>query len=129
MFIMFKKIFNILIILSVIKIQAQIPNYHSEELEVVADLGEYQAIGLSVSSDNRIFVSFPKRGEPYKNGLVEIIDGKQIPFPNKEWNHNKTGKKSFFSIQDLYVDKDDFLWVLDSKPKENHLYPHKDPEC
>lgn len=96
--------------------QAQIPNYHSEELEVVADLGEYQAIGLSVSSQNRLFVSFPKRGEPYKNGLVEIVDGKQIPYPDQEWNKNKTGEKSFFSIQDLYVDKDDFLWVLDSKP-------------
>ncbi len=95
---------------------AQVPNYHSENLEVVADLGEYQAIGLSVSSDNRIFVSFPKRGGAYKNGLVEIIDGKQIPYPNKTWNKNKSGKKSFFSIQDLYVDKDDFLWILDSKP-------------
>lgn len=102
--------------LGIFVLTAQTPNYHSEDLEVVADLGEYQAIGLSVFSDNRIFVSFPKRGGAYKNGLVEIIDGKQIPYPDKDWNENQSGEKHFFSIQDLYVDKEDFLWVLDSKP-------------
>src|SRR5699024_8849575 len=81
-----------------------LPNYHTDELEVVADLGKYQAIGLSVSSKNRIFVSFPRRGEPCKNGLVELVNGKQIPFPDEAWNKNKSGEKSFFSIQDLYVD-------------------------
>src|SRR5699024_2588897 len=96
--------------------QNQLPNYHSKDLEVVADLAKYQAIGMSVSSDNRIFVSFPRRGEPYRNGLAELVNGNQIPFPSEEWNTNESGEKSFFSIQDLYVDKEDFLWVLDSKP-------------
>lgn len=111
-----KFLFALFMISCTVNSQAQIPNYHSNDLEVVADLGKYQAIGLSVSSDNRIFVSFPRRGEPYRNGLVELVNGKQIPFPNEEWNKNKSGEKSFFSIQDLYVDKNDFLWVLDSKP-------------
>lgn len=114
---MFRYIFTLLFLFCLtFAAKAQIPNYHSEDLEVVADLGKYQAIGLSVSSDNRLFVSFPRRGEPYKNGLVEIINGRQIPFPNEEWNNNSSGEKHFASVQDIYVDKDDFLWVLDSKP-------------
>lgn len=99
-----------------ITMNAQTPNYHSDELEVVADLGEYQAIGVSVSSDNRLFVSFPKRAGKYEYGLTEIINGKKVPFPNEEWNTNTSGERSFFSVQDVYVDTDDHLWVLDSKP-------------
>lgn len=95
---------------------AQTPNYHSDQLEVVADLGEYQAIGVSVSSDNRVFVAFPRRGGSYEYGLTEIINGKKVPYPDKEWNSNTSGDHSFFSVQDLYVDTDDNLWVLDSKP-------------
>lgn len=96
--------------------QAQTPNYHSNDLEVVADLGEYQAIGVSVSSDNRLFVAFPRRGGKYEYGLTEIINGKKVPFPDHEWNTATAGEQSFFSVQDLYVDTDDNLWVLDSKP-------------
>ncbi len=92
------------------------PNYHSEHLEVVAELGEYQAIGVSVSPGNRLFVSFPRRGGKYRYGLVEIVNGRQLPYPNEAWNIADAGEKSFYSVQDLYVDTEDFLWVLDSKP-------------
>lgn len=96
--------------------KSQTPNYHSDDLEVVADLGNYQAIGLSVSAENRLFVSFPRRGGAYEYGLVEIIDGKKVPYPNEGWNTNTEGPEHFYSLQDLYVDGDDYLWVLDSKP-------------
>lgn len=96
--------------------EAQIPNYYSDKLETAADLGKYQAIGLSVSKDNRVFVSFPRKQDNYEYGLTEIVNGERKPYPNKEWNENTEGFRSFASIQDLYVDKDDFLWVLDSKP-------------
>ncbi|WP_417886257.1 L-dopachrome tautomerase-related protein [Zunongwangia sp.] len=92
--------------------------YHSDYFETVADLGEYMAIGLSVSSDNRVFVSFPyAEGQPYKYGLTEVIDGETVPYPNKKWNiHAGDESKRFVKVQDLFVDADDFLWVLDSKP-------------
>ncbi len=95
---------------------AQVPNYHSNTLEEVADLGPYQAIGLSVSAKNRVFAAFPRRGGAYEYGLTELINGKRTPYPDKEWNLNEKGPHSFYSIQDLYVDKNDFLWVLDSRP-------------
>lgn len=114
---MFKYILVLLTMVSISQFSnAQTPNYHSDKLEVVADLGDFQAIGVSVSAENRLFVSFPRRGGAYEYGLVEIVDGERVPFPDKEWNTNNSGRNSFYSVQDLYIDTDDFLWVLDSKP-------------
>ncbi len=95
---------------------AQVPNYHSNQLKEAADLDHHQPIGVSVSAENRLFVSFPRWGSHYEYGLTEIVNGKRIPYPNREWNINKSGPHSFYSIQDLYVDKNNFLWVLDSRP-------------
>lgn len=109
-------LYSILLILFFQPIIAQ--EYHSDQLETVANLGEYMAIGLSVSSDNRVFASFPyAEDRPYKYGLTEVIDGKTVPYPNKKWNiHSGNEKKRFVKVQDLYVDANDMLWVLDSKP-------------
>lgn len=90
---------------------------HDPKLEVVISLGKSQPIGVSVSSTNRVFVSFPKR-EPYAFGLAEVSNGKAEAFPNSEWNVKEgTDKAKFFvNVQDIYVDTNDQLWVLDSKP-------------
>ena len=86
------------------------------ELEVVASFGESQPIGVSVSSKNRVFVSFPKR-DSYLYGLTEIIKSERVAFPNKEWNAKEGSyDQHFLNVQDIYVDTDDQLWVLDSKP-------------
>lgn len=96
---------------------AQTPKYHSEDLIPVADLGKRRAIGVSVSSDNRLFVSFPNQGEHYQYGLTEIIEGKTIPYPNVDWNaHQGNPAMRFVNVQDIHVDAEDNLWVLDSKP-------------
>lgn len=71
-------IFPFLMMLFLQPIMAQ--EYHSDQLETVANLGEYMAIGLSVSSENRVFVSFPyAEDRPYKYGLAEVIDGETAP--------------------------------------------------
>ncbi len=99
-------------------IPAVAQNYHSDDLQTVISLGNYQPIGLSVSSTNRLFVSFPHHdGKPYTYGLTEIIDGKRHPYPSKKWNDTTGTETAYFvNVQDLYVDAQDFLWVLDSKP-------------
>ncbi|WP_156309481.1 SMP-30/gluconolactonase/LRE family protein [Sphingobacterium endophyticum] len=85
-------------------------------LEVVASFGKSQPIGVSVSSDNRVFVSFPKK-DPYLFGLTEIVNGERVGFPNKDWNAEEGDYKThFLNVQDIYVDTQDQLWVLDSKP-------------
>ena len=89
----------------------------SPDLETVATFGDYQPIGVAVSSDNRLFVSFPNRGGAYQYGLTEVVDGAAKPFPNEAWNsETKQDDTHFASVQDLFVDAKDNLWVLDSKP-------------
>jgi len=85
-------------------------------LEVVASFGKSQPIGVSVSTDNRVFVSFPKK-EPYAMGLSEIVDGERKPYPDKVWNVKEGMPDSHFvNVQDIYIDTENQLWVLDSKP-------------
>lgn len=91
--------------------------YRSDKLVPVVDLGKRRAIGVSVSSDNRLFVSFPNQGNDYLYGLTEIVDGRPLPYPDEAWNaHSGDSANRFVNVQDLYVDADDNLWVLDSKP-------------
>ncbi|WP_035606380.1 L-dopachrome tautomerase-related protein [Haloferula sp. BvORR071] len=88
------------------------------ELEQVAAFGKNQPIGMAVASrPNRVFVSFPHR-EPFLHALTEIIGGERQPFPDPEWNRYDTTAPDthFINVQDLFVDKADHLWVLDSAP-------------
>ncbi|SEK99080.1 major royal jelly family protein [Parapedobacter koreensis] len=92
-------------------------HYHSDKLIPVADLGKRRAIGVSVSSDNRLFVSFPNQGKDHLYGLTEIVKGQPLPFPDEAWNaHSGDSATRFVNVQDLSVDAEDNLWVLDSKP-------------
>ena len=103
--------------------ETQPETYHSDTLESVADLGNKRAIGVSISSDNRLFVSFPRRAQHYQYGLTEVIDGQNTPYPNSSWNtDNKDTRTHFVSVQDLYVDTNDMLWVLDSKPAGGSIF-------
>lgn len=90
--------------------------HDDDKLIPVVELGEYRAIGVAVSSENRLFVSFPRRGGAYRYGLAEIVNGAQIPYPDLQWNQDGDRSSSFVSLQDLYIDHQDKLWVLDSKP-------------
>lgn len=87
-----------------------------KKLVQVAEFGNSMAIGLSVNTDNRLFVSFPDYNGNGNLALTEIIDGNLYPYPDSEWNTKGTYNNHFLRIQDIYVDTQDFLWVLDSKP-------------
>lgn len=104
------------------QVRAASGHYASNDLITVAELADYQPIGVAVSAENRLFVGFPKRSGPYRYGLTEIIDGQAAPYPNAEWNRElRADDGHFINVQDLYVDHDDALWVLDSKPRTGPL--------
>src|SRR5690606_30245340 len=106
----------IFIYLTMISLPVFAQEIKDPRLEVVASFGKSQPIGVSVSSDNRVFVSFPRR-EPYTMGLSEIINGERKPYPDTDWNAKEgLSDHRFVNVQDIYVDTDDQLWVLDSKP-------------
>lgn len=84
-------------------------------LETVANFGKHQPIGLGVSAENRIFVTFPKSPDHYDYGLAEIVRGERRPYPNAEWNQwdSLKAQTRFINMQALFVDQTNTLWVLD----------------
>ena len=72
--------------------------------------------GIAVSSDNRVFLGFPRHADNHKEfALAELIDGKPVPFPNKDYVYPSTKpyKEWLVSPHGIYMDKNDVLWVLD----------------
>lgn len=82
----------------------------------VAEFGSSMAIGLSVNSENRVFVSFPGYNGNGNLALAEIVKGELRAYPDTSWNTRGDYNKRFLRVQDLFVDAQDHLWVLDSRP-------------
>ena len=83
----------------------------------VASFGHNQCIGTKVAPiGNRFFVSFPKH-EPFLYALTEIKNGQRVPYPHAAY------QSSFKSVQDLWTDDQNQLWVLDSSPAGNAAAP------
>jgi len=58
-----------------------------ERLEVVALFpGPEQPVGIAVSKSGRTFMSFPRWGDPVKNTVVELKEGKLTAFPDEATN-------------------------------------------
>jgi hypothetical protein len=85
-------------------------------LQLIANSPD-QWTGVAVSSDTRIFVNYPNWSEGLKFSVAEVNDSASVsPFPNDEWNAWAEGKdpaSHFICVQSVFVDKNDFLWVLD----------------
>lgn len=82
--------------------------------------GPAQPVGIAISKQGRIFVSFPRWTDPVKETVVELVDGKPVPFPDAATNafdlaNLKEYKPAehFVSAQAIVFDDKDRLWVLD----------------
>lgn len=107
-----------LVILTAIHFGMFAQQIHSNLLKPITTFGKSMAMGLSVSSSNRVFISFPNYDGDGKYALTEEKEGKITPYPNKEWNTKGPYTTHFLRVKDLYVDAHDNLWVLDSKPAD-----------
>jgi sugar lactone lactonase YvrE len=85
-------------------------------LEVVATFTGAMPTGITISHDNRLFLSFPRWGDPVESTVVELKDGKPIPYPDAQMNKLNTDDPAncFVSVQSVVVDAANHLWVLDS---------------
>jgi len=86
------------------------------KLVPVAEFGERMAIGLSVNTENSVFVSFPNADGDGHLSLAIWKDNQLSAYPDSGWNTNGAYDTHFQRVQDLFVDAEDKLWVLDSKP-------------
>jgi sugar lactone lactonase YvrE len=87
------------------------------ELEQVFTDDQYQLTGVAVSKDGRVFTCYPLWPGPHKWGVVEIVGPDAcIPYPDEHWNSWKPGddgKSKWVCVQAVYVDDENYLWVVD----------------
>jgi sugar lactone lactonase YvrE len=93
------------------------------QLEVVATFNGPMPTGVTVAnhtaaSNGRIFVNFPKWGDPVEYTVAEVADGKALPYPNADINHYVEGdnpEEKLISVQSVVVDPTGKrLWILDT---------------
>jgi len=86
------------------------------DLEVVARFVGAMPTGVTVSKEGRIFVCFPKWGDPVVYTVGELHAGSPVAFPNEEWNRDPTDDESttLVSVQSVVVDPADRLWIVDT---------------
>ena len=91
----------------------------SPRLEIVATFPDRpMPTGLAVSAQGRIFLSFPRWGDPVAHTAVELRDGKPVPFPDAATNAFDPARPHdvrdhLVSVQSVVVDSADRLWLLD----------------
>ncbi len=72
--------------------------------------------GVAVTSEERVFVCYPREGNiPFS--VAEVVNGTEVPYPNNEWNTwnlSCDGSQHLVSVNSIYIDKNGFLWILDS---------------
>lgn len=84
--------------------------------EVFAD-STYQLTGVAVAKDNRVFVNYPYWLDTHSYSVVEVKDGKPVPYPDAEWNSftkGEDGQNKFVCVQAVVTDDKGFLWVVDA---------------
>jgi hypothetical protein len=87
------------------------PVFKASALEKVVDL-DYPPGNIAVSSQGRVFFTLHPDGKPPVK-VVELVDGKPVPYPSEEWQHETDALPYFQTILSIRIDQQDRLWVLD----------------
>ena len=85
--------------------------------EVIAEFPDFWPSGIAVSRSNRVFVSFPRLDAvPATATLVELIDGKPVPFPDDLVNayDESAPANRFVSIHGITMAPGNRLLALDT---------------
>jgi sugar lactone lactonase YvrE len=97
------------------------------KLELVFADNTYQLTGVAVSAKGRVFTNYPLWSDTYKYALVEIVNGKAIPYPDEamnSWKPGEPGKDKWVCVQSPYIDDQDNMWVVDpAAPKMQKVVP------
>jgi sugar lactone lactonase YvrE len=111
---------------------AETPAQHQDpKLEQVFADPQYQLTGVAISAKGRLFVNYPIWSPVHKYCVVEVLPGGQVkPYPNEEmnsWKPGDDGLKKWVSVQAVYVDDHDKLWVVDpANPQFAGVYKESD---
>jgi sugar lactone lactonase YvrE len=88
----------------------------------------FQLTGVAISPEGRLFTNYPLWSDVYKNAVVEIEGGENhnTPYANlymNSWHAGDNGKDKWVSVQAVYADDKNRLWVVDAaSPKMEGVY-------
>ncbi|MFC1853088.1 L-dopachrome tautomerase-related protein [candidate division CSSED10-310 bacterium] len=86
-------------------------------LEVVG-LSDRLWTGVAVSQKGRIFVNYPRWSPQVPFSVGELVSKSEVkPFPDQdmnEWQPALDPKDHFICVQSVYVDGENYLWILDA---------------
>ncbi|MBV9470514.1 MAG: gluconolactonase [Abitibacteriaceae bacterium] len=84
-------------------------------IESVAQFYGPMPTGVTVSHQGRIFVNYPRWGDPVKFTVGELRHGRAVPFPDMNWNRrDRPQADRLVAVQSVVVDPLDRLWILDT---------------
>jgi sugar lactone lactonase YvrE len=87
------------------------------KLQPVFSDNTYEFTGVAISAHNRLFVTYPRWSGPYRYGVVEVINGKAVPYPDaamNAWQPGQDGMNKWVCVQTAYVDDQDKLYIVDA---------------
>jgi hypothetical protein len=87
------------------------PRLPPSALELVAAL-DHPPGNIAVSGSGRVFLSLHPAGDP-PTKVVELIDGKPVPYPDASFQHPRGDAPSFDTVPAVRIDRKDRLWALD----------------
>jgi sugar lactone lactonase YvrE len=86
------------------------------EIETVATFDGPMPTGVTISHSGRIFVCFPRWGDPVDFTVAEVKDGRPAAYPDEAINRTEEGQPAdrLVSVQSVVVDPRDRLWLVDT---------------
>ncbi|PWV56554.1 L-dopachrome tautomerase-related protein [Chitinophaga sp. S165] len=96
---------------------AEVSRVDSSGLEVVFADSTYQLTGVAVTADGRVFANYPYWLDKHSYSVVEVKNGKPVPYPDETWNSFKKGEdgqNKFVCVQAVVADDKGFLWIVDA---------------
>lgn len=98
-----------------------VPLVFSGGLDVAAESGR-RWTGVAVSKEGRMFVCWPRWSDDVPVSVAELLpSGEAVPYPDAAWNawdERMSPRSGFVCAQSVYVDAENFLWILDpANPK------------
>jgi sugar lactone lactonase YvrE len=84
--------------------------------ELVHAFPDQMPTGVTVADDGRIFVSYPRWGDPVDFTVAELHDGEEVAYPGAEFNvfDDQRPADCLVSVQSVVVDPEGRLWLLDT---------------
>ena len=76
--------------------------------------------GVTVADDGRVFVCYPRWGDPVQFTVAELRDGEEVAYPSAHLNafDEQRPSECLVSVQSVVVDPDGRLWLLDTGATE-----------